>query len=130
MLQRAPAQAIVWGHTSGASVNTTFDGQTYTAHADGNGTWRQKLPATAASDKNYTLSFVSSAGERASMSGVLFGGEGSPFGAAAPSFGAAAPLLRLRLLSSLFIVYQTYLSAGDNQTVSQHADGFLFLHQP
>ena len=86
-MQRAPAQAVVWGHTSaGASVNTTFDGQTYTARADGNGTWRQKLPATAANDKNYTLSFVGSAGEHASMSGVLFGGERLLFSSSDCSF--------------------------------------------
>lgn len=74
VLQRAPKQAIVWGHTSAsATVTTTFDGKSFTAKANTNGTWRQSLPATKASKKAYTLTFKSSSGEIASLNDVLFG---------------------------------------------------------
>lgn len=74
VLQRAPQRALVWGHTSpGAKVTTMFNTQSYIATADKNGTWRQLLPPTQASKKNYTLTFKSSVGETASLKDVLFG---------------------------------------------------------
>ena len=74
VLQRAPQQAVVWGVTAaGATVTTTFNGKSLTATADGNGTWRQKLPATAASTTAYSLTFSSSSGDTASLNDVLFG---------------------------------------------------------
>ena len=74
VLQRAPQQAIVWGHTTaGATVTTTFNGQTLTAKAGADGTWRQTLPATEASSKTYSLTFKGSGGETASLADVLFG---------------------------------------------------------
>lgn len=74
VLQRAPQQAIVWGHTTAsATVTTVFNGKTLTTKADVNGTWRQVLPATPASKKAYTLTFKSTSGETASLKDVLFG---------------------------------------------------------
>jgi len=74
VLQRAPHQAIVWGSTqSGVKVTTTFNGQTFTTIADKDGIWRQKLPATSASLKAYTIDFSASSGETASLKDVLFG---------------------------------------------------------
>ena len=55
VLQRAPQQAMVWGHTApGAKVTTSMaSGSGATAVmatlAGADGTWRQKLPATQAS---------------------------------------------------------------------------------
>jgi hypothetical protein len=72
VLQRAPQQAMVWGHTTaGATVTTTFNGITLSSKAEADGTWRH--PATAASTKAYTLTFEGSAGESASLNDVLFG---------------------------------------------------------
>jgi sialate O-acetylesterase len=74
VLQRAPQQATVWGHTTaGATVTTTFNGKTLTTKAGADGTWRQTLPATEASTKAYTLTFKGVAGESASLNDVLFG---------------------------------------------------------
>jgi len=74
VLQRAPQQAVVWGHTTaGATVTTTFNGKQVVTKADVNGTWRQVLPATPASKKAYTLTFKSSSGETTSLKDVLFG---------------------------------------------------------
>lgn len=74
VLQRAPQQAIVWGHTTpNATVTTTFDSKSLISTAGTNGTWRQILPATKASKKPYTLTFKSSSGETANLKDVLFG---------------------------------------------------------
>jgi len=74
VLQRAPHEAVVWGSaSSGVKVSTTFKGQTFTAIADKDGIWRQKLPATSASLKAYTIDFSASSGETASLKDVLFG---------------------------------------------------------
>jgi sialate O-acetylesterase len=74
VLQRAPQQAVVWGFTTaGATITTTFNGQSLSSTADSDGTWRQKLPATKADGKAYSLTFQGSAGETASLSDVLFG---------------------------------------------------------
>ena len=74
VLQRAPQSAVVWGHTAaGATVTTRFAGASYEAVADGDGTWRQRLPPTAASATPYALSFASTAGEAAAVRDVLFG---------------------------------------------------------
>jgi sialate O-acetylesterase len=74
VLQRAPQQAVVWGHTTaGATVTTTFDGKTLTTKSGADGIWRQTLPATEASTKAHTLTFKGVAGESASLNDVLFG---------------------------------------------------------
>ena len=75
VLQRAPQQAVIWGHTKpGATVTTKFDSVgTYTATAGADGVWRQKLPATVASKRTYTIAVSGSAGEAQTLSDVLFG---------------------------------------------------------
>ena len=74
VLQAAPQSAVVWGATTpSAVVTTTFDGQSYEATANTNGTWRQRLPPTAASTKPFTLSMRSTSGENATLSDVVFG---------------------------------------------------------
>eukprot|EP01051_Picozoa_sp_SAG22_P001641 SAG22_NODE_67_length_22882_cov_25.671553_3_plen_267_part_00 len=86
VLQRAPQQAVVWGHTEpGAKVTTTMStmasarqeevAPSLVATAGADGTWRQLLPATKASKTAYTLTFASSssAAEKATMTDVLFG---------------------------------------------------------
>ena len=74
VLQRAPKQAIVFGHTlPHANVTTTFNGNSYTATADAGGTWRQALPAMEASTTPFNLTFTGSAGEKASLRDVVFG---------------------------------------------------------
>ena len=99
VLQRAPQQATLWGHTApGATVTTTMARSTaYPArrHRDGDsdqaaipqlpqvfhctagadGTWRQQLPAVHASTDAYTFTFASSnsTAERATIDDVLFG---------------------------------------------------------
>lgn len=80
VLQRDSAKVVVWGFTTpGATVNTTLSGGPthevlfLSTRAAQDGTWRQRLPATAASMIAYTLSFVSSSGENASIVDVLFG---------------------------------------------------------
>jgi len=64
----------VWGFAApGVTVTTQFSGGVYgPAAADGNGTWRQVLPATAAGGP-YVLAFNSSDGGAASLVDVLFG---------------------------------------------------------
>jgi hypothetical protein len=55
-------------------VTTKFDSVgTYTATAGADGVWRQKLPATAASKRAYTIAVSGSAGESQTLSDVLFG---------------------------------------------------------
>ena len=94
VLQRAPQQAVLWGFTTpGAVVTTTmapsacFDSgdnstndldcglQVFTATANSNGTWRQKLPPTPASKLPYDFICNSSGPlrESAQISDVLFG---------------------------------------------------------
>lgn len=90
VLQRAPQQATVWGFTaSGATVTTTMTpsacdgdgncaGQTFTAVAGADGSWRQQLPATPASSTTsagFSFTFTSSSPlkEKANMTDVLFG---------------------------------------------------------
>jgi beta-galactosidase len=77
VLQRAPAQAVVFGHTEpGAIVTTRFDQHSLHTVADANGTWRQRLPATLASpNKSYSLLFESSSSkaEKAALNDILFG---------------------------------------------------------
>ena len=75
VLQRAPQQAVLNGHsTVGATVTTNFNGAVFKTTADSTGVWRQKLPATEANvTQAYTLTFMSSSGERAALNGVLFG---------------------------------------------------------
>ena len=74
VLQCAPQQAVVWGTTvAGATVFTAFNGRTLTTVADALGIWRQHLPPMTASAQAYTLTFVSSAGDAATLSDVLFG---------------------------------------------------------
>ena len=74
VLQRAPQSAVVWGHTAPeATVTTTFGGATFETTADGDGTWRQRLPPTAASATPRALTFASTSGEAAAVRDVLFG---------------------------------------------------------
>ena len=82
VLQRAPASAMVYGHAKlGSTVTTMFGGKNYTTTTDsidvgdgqGLGTWRQALPPTPGGKTAYTLTFVSSAGDRATLTDVLFG---------------------------------------------------------
>jgi len=82
VLQQAPQQAVVWGFTApGAKVTTvmvsarTTQPQTFVCTADSDGTWRQTLPAIAASKTSYNFSFSSSSPdeEKATMVDVLFG---------------------------------------------------------
>eukprot|EP01052_Picozoa_sp_SAG31_P020141 SAG31_NODE_1501_length_8085_cov_3.043201_5_plen_1116_part_00 len=77
ILQRAPTQAVVFGHTEpGATVTTRFNNETLRTVADSDGTWRQRLPATPASPhKSYSLLFESSSSnaEKASLNDILFG---------------------------------------------------------
>ena len=86
VLQRAPQQAVVWGFTApGAKVTTTMSSgssssleetlASFVATAGADGTWRQKLPPTAASKTFYSFTFASdsAAKESASMVDVLFG---------------------------------------------------------
>ena len=82
VLQRAPASAMVYGHAKlGSTVTTMFGGKNYTTTTDsidvgdgqGLGTWRQALPPTPGGKTAYTLTFASSAGDRATLTDVLFG---------------------------------------------------------
>ena len=84
VLQQAPKQAVVWGHTApGATVTTTVSGNPYgkglsetlTTTAEVDGTWRQMLPPVPASKTPYSFTFASSnsTSERAQLDDVLFG---------------------------------------------------------
>lgn len=75
MLQRAPSAAVLFGvsNTSGAKVTTTFGGKTYSTTTDAQKIWRQKLPPRPASRVGINISVVSSVGESAQITGVLFG---------------------------------------------------------
>jgi hypothetical protein len=91
VLQRAPAQAMVWGFTApGAKVTTTMSPsndasgqlqQTFVATAAADGTWRQKLPATSASKTPYSFTFSSSnsTAEKATILGYWVTGRSSAF---------------------------------------------------
>jgi len=64
---------VVWGFaTSGVTVSTTFNGNTYKATTDTQGVWRQQLPATDAGGP-YTLTFAGSDGGSVNLTNVLFG---------------------------------------------------------
>ena len=75
VLQRAPSVAILFGvsNTSGATVTTKFAGKTYSTTTDAKKVWRQKLPPQPASLVGANISVVSSVGESAQITGVLFG---------------------------------------------------------
>eukprot|EP01043_Picozoa_sp_COSAG02_P018042 COSAG02_NODE_832_length_16660_cov_16.228006_5_plen_456_part_00 len=74
VLQRAPGTAHVWGFAPEATViTTTFKGQALRSVADASRVWRQALPPQQASYVPTNISFVSSDGSNASLSGVLFG---------------------------------------------------------
>jgi hypothetical protein len=74
VLQRAPGTARVWGFApSGTVVTTTFKGQALKSVADASKVWRQALPPQPASAVPTTISFKSSDGGNASLTGVLFG---------------------------------------------------------
>lgn len=74
VLQRAPHEAVVWGFaTQDTEIKTSFDGKSYGSIADENGIWRQKLPPTPASSKEYIITITSSTGESVVMENVLFG---------------------------------------------------------
>jgi hypothetical protein len=66
--------AMVWGFAaSGASVKTTFAGNSYTASAGSDGIWRQALPATPATAVGQSITFSASTGETAALNDVVFG---------------------------------------------------------
>jgi hypothetical protein len=66
--------ATVWGFAApGASVKTSFAGNTYTSTAGADGIWRQALPATPANAVGQTISFSASTGEVAALQNVVFG---------------------------------------------------------
>ena len=79
VLQASPKEAVVWGFVAaGTVVTTVMDGvHKMTATADASGTWKQTLPATAASLIPHSFSFsATSIGGgvlTARMDDVLFG---------------------------------------------------------
>ena len=80
VLQRAPQAAVVWGFTApGATVTTRMSSgnsaetRNFTTVAAADGTWRQTLPPTPASDTAYDFAFSSTTSESAAMTNVLFG---------------------------------------------------------
>jgi len=65
--------AVVWGFAqAGVVVTTQFNGQKFTSTTDGNGVWKQALPATPAGGP-YTITFSGSDGGFDSLKDVLFG---------------------------------------------------------
>eukprot|EP00310_Coccolithus_braarudii_P025044 CAMPEP_0183334410 /NCGR_PEP_ID=MMETSP0164_2-20130417/3020_1 /TAXON_ID=221442 /ORGANISM="Coccolithus pelagicus ssp braarudi, Strain PLY182g" /LENGTH=504 /DNA_ID=CAMNT_0025503537 /DNA_START=229 /DNA_END=1743 /DNA_ORIENTATION=+ len=78
VLQRAPAQAVLWGYTHPGSVVVTTmvtmnKQQVYTSTAEADGTWRVTLDAIPASDTPHNFSFASTVGEEFAITNVLFG---------------------------------------------------------
>ena len=79
VLQRAPGVAVVFGvsNTSNATVTTMMGGTKLVTTAGADKVWRQRLPPTPASSSGslggVNISFSSSAGETAQLTGVLFG---------------------------------------------------------
>ena len=75
MDKRQAQHAVIWGVSAspGATVSTAFNGHTYSASADADGTWRQQLPPMPASMTPYNVTVTSSAGESATLHNVLFG---------------------------------------------------------
>ena len=75
VLQQAPQQAVIWGHsnTPNVRVTTTFAGKVYNTSADERGHWQQRLPPTPASAQSFTLIVKAESGEKATLSNVLFG---------------------------------------------------------
>ena len=75
VLQRAPAQAVLWGFAGiGGTVTVTMDSAPpLAAVTDAQGFWRATLPATEASNDPHTFSIRSSNGTSATLSNVLFG---------------------------------------------------------
>eukprot|EP00666_Eupelagonemidae_sp_cell4sb_P010546 gene10546-16887_t len=82
VLQRGPQQAVVWGHadpnvtvaTSEPAAHRSYisrlpNGATLSSTADGNGTWRQKLPAMPASKRGEAFTLHRSA----TLKDVVFG---------------------------------------------------------
>ena len=74
VLQRAPQQAVVWGYVpKGESVVVALDGAALPAsHADGNGTWRVRLPPTLAGGP-HTIEVTASTGGKQTLTDILFG---------------------------------------------------------
>ena len=75
VLQRAPQAATVWGFAApGATVKTTFLGNSYTSTAGADSVWRQALPPQQATTAPATITFTPSTGEAAvTITNVLFG---------------------------------------------------------
>lgn len=74
VLQRAPAQSVVWGFAMpGTLVTTVFGGAAFHSEADSAGVWRQRLPATKATAVGQSISFNCSTGEHFQADDVLFG---------------------------------------------------------
>ena len=100
--------AMVWGFAaSGASVKTTFAGNSYTASAGSDGIWRQALPATPATAEGQSITFSASTGETAALNDVVFG-DVYICSCVGPGCAAAA---RPRLLSSLPCSHRTLAHA-------------------
>lgn len=75
VLQRAPQSATVWGFAAaGATVKTSFAGNSYSTTSGADGIWRQTLPPQPATLAPATLTFTSSTGEPPlTLANVLFG---------------------------------------------------------
>ena len=80
VLQQAPQQAILWGHTAPGAIVTTVmmsdtQHQTFKTTAGTDGTWRQALPPVTASKRayNFTMASSNSWAERATLVDVLYG---------------------------------------------------------
>jgi len=72
VLQRAPAQAAVWGWSNPKdSVNVNFNNKDYSATADTTGLWQVSLAATAAGGP-YVIT-ITTATEKIVLEDVLFG---------------------------------------------------------
>jgi sialate O-acetylesterase len=74
MVLQRDVPSTVWGFApAGTTVKTTFAGNTYTTSSGADTIWRQQLPATPATAAGQTISFSTSAGDKAALNDVVFG---------------------------------------------------------
>ena len=74
VLQRAPLSAIVWGFgLPGMTIDTRFQGATFSTVVGVDGIWRQRLPPTEATSLPTTIVFVGSDGTSVALNNILFG---------------------------------------------------------
>ena len=77
VLQRAPAQANIWGHNAepGETVSIQLDGgDSWSTQSNGNGSWLVRLDPHQASAKNHSLSIIFSTSNRSRvLTNVAFG---------------------------------------------------------